>query len=638
MRRSICYTEPKYALAGHTGNWKFHYQVASSLPKGTLLKFDLLSRGRDIDWAIPTPGARKKENTIWLESESLGVVHPTQVEVDDVLLPQYEFTLPKDVSEDETLTIIMGTPDVEKARENGNTAQTHVQRRRSFYLSIDPKGKGEYKDTELFTIDVRGNVLSDIKIIVPSYLSKNQRFDIVIRFEDAFGNLTGNAPEGTLVELSYEQLRENINWKLFVPETGFITLPNLYFNEEGIYRIQLKNLTSNDVFFSPPIQCVADSPNEMYWGNFRGEFELYDCGENAENALRYARDDKSYQFYGTSSFESEDETPNEIWKHVANQVAEFNEDERFTTFQGLQWNGDPGNEGLRTIVFTKDNKSILRRKDTKSNTLKKIYRSHTPKDFFTIPSFTMADGVHYNFNDFSDEYEKAVEVYNAWGSSECTTKEGNLKPITSKKDGFTENGEGSVRTALAKNCRFGFVAGGYDDRGLFAHLYETDQAQYTPGLTAILSTGHTRDQLAQAIARRSCFATTGPRMLVGIEIAKQPMGCELSTKEKPGLAYNRHIQVVAVGTTKLTCIEIIRNGKVIHKVAGTSFNEPVTFDDSDPIQDIVLDGGKDKPPFVYYYVRIQQEDGHVAWSSPIWIDHTAENRPVKKVKKKATKA
>ena len=35
-------------------------------------------------------------------------------------------------------------------------------------------------------------------------VTKNQRFDVIVRFEDAFGNLTGNAPEGTLIEFSYE--------------------------------------------------------------------------------------------------------------------------------------------------------------------------------------------------------------------------------------------------------------------------------------------------------------------------------------------------------------------------------------------------------------------------------------------------
>ena len=33
--------------------------------------------------------------------------------------------------------------------------------------------------------------------------------------------------------------------------------------------------------------------------------------------------------------------------------------------------------------------------------------------------------------------------------------------------------------------------------------------------------------------------------------------------------------------------------------------------------------GYDGRPFVYYYIRILQEDGEMAWSSPIWV---AESR------------
>ena len=75
----------------------------------------------------------------------------------------------------------------------------------------------------------------------------------IVRFEDEFGNLTNNAPEDTLIELSHEHLRENLNWKLFVPETGFISLPNLYFNEAGIYTIQLVNSKTKEIFRSAPI-------------------------------------------------------------------------------------------------------------------------------------------------------------------------------------------------------------------------------------------------------------------------------------------------------------------------------------------------------------------------------------------------
>ena len=45
---------------------------------------------------------------------------------------------------------------------------------------------------------------------------------------------------------------------------------------------------------------------------------------------------------------------------------------------------------------------------------------------------------------------------------------------------------------------------------------------------------------------------------------------------------------------------------------------------------------EEKPAFVYYYLRIIQEDGHIAWSSPIWIDlQDIQPQASKKSKKKA---
>src|SRR6202035_2352412 len=122
-----------------------------------------------------------------------------------------------------------------------NMAQTYVQRRRPFYLYVDPTGKGHYQEPEVFTMDIRGGDLKLIRILTPSFVTRNKRFDVIVRFEDEFGNLTSTAPDDTLIELSHEHLRENLNWKLFVPETGFITLPNLYFNEPGVYTITLRN-------------------------------------------------------------------------------------------------------------------------------------------------------------------------------------------------------------------------------------------------------------------------------------------------------------------------------------------------------------------------------------------------------------
>ena len=639
MRRSICYCDPNYAVAGHINTWKFLYTTSISLSKGTILRFELLSDGRDIDWEIPTTNIKKSKNVIFAKLENKKILQAKTVETEDSFFPLYEFVLPEKVQSGSTITFVIGsTKDQEKARtSNGTQAQTYAQRRRQFHLYVDTSGKGRFEEPEVFSMDVRGGKLSALKILAPSFVVRNKRFDLIVRCEDEFGNLTNDAPEDTLIELTYHQLRENLNWKLFVPETGFITLPNLYFNEPGIYTIELHNMKTKEVFYSPPIKCFSKNDQKLYWGMLHGESERIDSTENIESCLRHFRDDKAINFISSSSFEDNKETPNDTWKMISNSIAEFNEPDRFVTFLGFQWQGNRKSEGLREFIYSKDNKPLLRKKETRYNALKKIYRSFSPKEMISIPGFTMGKGMGFDFKDFNPEFERVVEIYNSWGSSECTKKEGNPRPIKSpKRTGIQEAQEGSIQKALQENKRFGFVGGGLDDRGAYADFYDDDQMQYSPGFTAIIAPEHTRAALFDALYKRSCYATTGPRIILGIHLAGTPMGSETSTADKHGLLYNRHITGFVAGTDTLKTIEIIRNGKVIQTYKPNDYHFEFAYDDMVNLDKVAIDAKDKKPPFVYYYLRVTQKDSHMAWSSPIWVDYVP-GKPLKKSSKSSSK-
>ncbi len=640
MRRSICYCEPNTALASEINNWKFIYTTSVSLPKGTKLKFDLLTRGRDIDWEVPSANLKKTGNLIYGRLDNGKVLQAKEIAVPDRFTPQFEFVLPNQVEAGENVMIVMGSPKVKDpaANKKGNRAQCIAQRRRNFLLYIDTSGKGKYDEPETFTLDIRGNKLSAIRVLTPSFVVRNKRFDVIVRFEDEFGNLTNHAPDDTLVELSYENLRENLTWKLFVPETGFIALPNLYFNEVGVYTIQLRNNKNNKIFRSCPIKCFPENQRNLFWGFLHGESEKYDSTENIETCLRHFRDEKAINFFGVSPFESQEETSNDTWKLIAQNVMEFDEAERFTTFLGNQWEGTPAVEGMRTLVFSKDQKQMVRKKDVKYSSLKKLYKCFSPKEIIAIPCFTMAKKHSYNFKDYDPDYERVVEIYNAWGSSECTKKEGNTRPIqTTGKTGVQEDPEGSIQKALLRNCRFGFVAGGLDDRGGYGDLYDSDQVQYTPGLTAILAPEHTKASLAEALYNRSCYATTGERIIVGLFLAGLPMGSETSTAQKHGLGINRHLSGYVAGTTKLQKVEIVRNGKSIKTYQPEGYILDFTYDDMTPLEKVAINAKDKKPPFVYYYLRITQADGHMAWSSPIWVDYIPGSATGKSIVKRLPK-
>jgi len=633
MRRSICYCEPNNAVAGEVNTWTFTYTTSVSLPKGTKLKFDLMTKGRGIDWEAPSSNLKKTSNVIYALVNDK-VIQAKEIEVADSFAPQYEFILPLELPMGRDFAVIVGSPKQQASthQKQGTRAQTTAQRRHTFLLYIDPSGKGRYDEPEVFSMDIRGGELSNIRILTPSFVARNKRFDVIVRFEDQYGNLTNEAHEDTLVELSYENLRENLNWKLFVPETGFISLPNLYFNEAGIYTIHLVNLHTKEIFKSSPIKCFMENTRHLFWGLLHGESERIDSTENIESCLRHFRDERALNFFAASPFENQEETSNETWKSILQNLAEFDETDRFTAFGGFQYQGEPTKEGLKQIICTKECKTLPRKKEAKYNTLTKLYKSFSPKEIIGIPCFTMGKGFDYDFKDFDPDYERVVEIYNAWGSSECTKKEGNTRPIlATNKKGVSETADGSIQKALLRNCRFGFVAGGLDDRGLYGDLFDNDQTQYSPGMTAIIAAEHSRSALTEALYNRSCYATTGQRIIVGLYLAGSPMGTELTTAHKHGLMVNRHLSGYVAGTTALSKIEIIRNGKVIKTFEGIGYSMDFTYDDMVPLEKAVIDAKDKKPPFVFYYVRVTQEDGHMAWSSPIWVDMVPLIKTPKKV-------
>ena len=69
------------------------------------------------------------------------------------------------------------------------------------------------------------------------------------------------------------------------------------------------------------------------------------------------------------------------------------------------------------------------------------------------------------------------------------------------------------------------------------------------------------------------------------------------------------LRVKAVGTGKIARVEIIKDGKVIHAAAPAARNAELEFKDRAELK------GRH-----YYYVRLLQDDGMIAWSSPLFAE------------------
>ena len=101
MRTELC-------TCGEAKTWKFIYTPSVTLPKGTRLKFDIQTKGRDIDWEIPSTNLKKTGGIIYGLLAKGKIVQAEEIDVPDQFAPQYEFILPTPLEAGESFTIVMG--------------------------------------------------------------------------------------------------------------------------------------------------------------------------------------------------------------------------------------------------------------------------------------------------------------------------------------------------------------------------------------------------------------------------------------------------------------------------------------------------------------------------------------------------
>ena len=85
------------------------------------------------------------------------------------------------------------------------------------------------------------------------------------------------------------------------------------------------------------------------------------------------------------------------------------------------------------------------------------------------------------------------------------------------------------------------------------------------------------------------------------------MGDMTRTSQKP------QVQVAVRGTGPIHEIQIIKDNTYVYSAKPGVREVSFAFRDADA-----------SPGESYYYVRVQQEDGQMAWASPIWVEYRPE--------------
>ncbi len=233
---------------------------------------------------------------------------------------------------------------------------------------------------------------------------------------------------------------------------------------------------------------------------------------------------------------------------------------------------------------------------------------------FTIPHHPGSRvGPEHAWLDHDGAREPVVEIYSKHGSSECLACPPAILPDWAWGAGhYAQDG-------LALGLRFGFVAGSDAHETPLGGLVPDHRDVFDPGdhgmmvwrggLTAVWAPELTREALFEALRSRRCYATTGARILLDLTVDGAPMGAELPLEGPPTF------DLVVGGTAELGLVELVR------WTPSTGWMSPLSLDpEGDRLELTWTDEALTSESGIYY-LRVAQEDGHHAWSSPVWLDH-----------------
>jgi hypothetical protein len=458
---------------------------------------------------------------------------------------------------------------------------------------------------------VLGGELHHLSARAPSQCAPGEEIPILVRPEDKNNGLSFGGVTSISARRDGKELQHTVET---IPGSTCLRV-RLRIDVEGIHRLLLRDDESGLEASTNPIVCRSrKSDRNVYWGMIHGHTEMSDGAGSIEHYFRQMKEEAALHFGAPGDHDHTWETSDRMWRDICEAVARWNEPLGFVTFLGYEWakwrkNGD----GDRNVYFREDHRPIYRSDDGHFPTPPDLFRALREEQAIIIPHHTANAGNWCDWKDHDMKRERLVEIFQCRGSYE--SQDG---PAPEKSD-KPPKPEGFVSRALEMGWRVGFTAGGDDHAGHAGTDFLA--GPYKSGLTAVFAEELTRRALWDALWNRRTVATTGPRILLHYMLNENELGTELNVASAPELRESRRLNIEFHGTAPVERVEVMRNNAPAHVFDEPGLDGALEWTDEKPLSEVALPPAKFCPTwFCFYYVRMVQTDGEVAWASPIWID------------------
>jgi hypothetical protein len=207
-------------------------------------------------------------------------------------------------------------------------------------------------------------------------------------------------------------------------------------------------------------------------------------------------------------------------------------------------------------------------------------------------SHTSATGMGTDWRDHDPAVEPVVEIYQ--GHRQNYEYEGAPQSATEGDTIGAYRPAGFVWNALRKGSRLGFQV-------------SSDHVSTHLSYAVVLAERPTREAILDAFKKRHCYGAQD-NIVLAVTCGEQLMGDEFTVRHLP------EIRIHAIGTAPIARVSIIRGvgnelPTYVYNAAPNQTELNLTWRD-----DMAVAGMTS-----YYYVRVEQADGKLAWASPMWI-------------------
>ena len=338
--------------------------------------------------------------------------------------------------------------------------------------------------------------------------------------------------------------------------------------------------------------AIAGKQYRILRGDFHRHTELSQDGAGdgmLEDNYRYTLDAASMDIGYVSDHQMGQNDEYNWWiTQKSNDL--FNMPERFVPMYGYE-RSVPYPNGHRNVIWAERGKPVLRispeEMQGKTNTGPVLY-PYARETGAVVTSHTSATAQGTDWRDNDPALEPVVEIYQGYDANYEEPK-----APRAWQPGRTQSHErnepaGYVWNAWAKGYKLGVQS-------------SSDHIATHTSYACVVTDSFTRQGILDAIRKRHTYAATD-NIIMDFRIGTALMGDIIDSKTAPKLTV--HI----IGTAPLKQIDVIKNNKYVHQLTPKQKEARFEYADNDSA-----------PGESYYYVRVEQTDGQLAWSSPIWV-------------------